>query len=60
MMERIRSLYEFTTDGLKIEQLNEEINNLAGIDMSAIMIISLVIHILPLKNGLVTVLNIRN
>ena len=33
MMERIRSLYEFTTDGLKIEQLNEETNNLAGIDM---------------------------
>lgn len=47
-------------DGLKIEQLNEEINNLAGIDMLAIKIISLVIHVLSLKNGLVTVLNIRN
>lgn len=60
MMERIRSLYESTMDGLKMEQLNEEMNNLAGIDRSAIKIISLVIHILSLKNGLVTVLNIRN
>lgn len=50
-------------DALKIEQINEKINSLAGIDiMSIIMTISLVIHVFILENYFITVsvLNMRN
>lgn len=49
-IERVRSLYDFRTDGLKMEQLSEEIMNLDGICiMSIINIMSLIILVLTLK-----------
>lgn len=44
MMERVRSLYTSKMDGLKMDQLNEGIINLAGVYvMSIIIIINMVI-----------------
>lgn len=48
-MHRVRSLYSFTVDGFKIEQLNEWIIKLAGIDILSIVIVLLVFPVLFLK-----------
>lgn len=40
MIEGVRYLYGFTMDGLNVEQLNDEIINLAGIYVMSIIIIS--------------------
>ena len=50
IVEGIRSLYDPTMGGLKMEHLNERIINLAGINVrSIIIIIGLVILVLFLK-----------
>lgn len=49
-MQGISTLFTATMDGMQREKVNYGINILVGIDlMSAIIIISLVILILPLK-----------
>ena len=48
-MHEVRSLYSFTVDGFKIEQLNEQIINLSGIDILSIIIFLLVIPVLSLR-----------
>lgn len=46
---------------LKVEKLNEGIITLAGVEiMQFKIIISLVIHVLSLKTGLISVPNLRN
>lgn len=46
-MQVFRMLFNDTMDGLQMEKITEGINNLTGIDMVSIIIItSLVIHIL--------------
>lgn len=47
MMEVVSSLYDYTMDSLKIEQLSEVIINLTGTDI--MLIIILIILILSLK-----------
>lgn len=55
-MQGVSSLYVSKINGLIMEQLNEERNTLAGIDiMSVIMIICVDIHLLSIKKGLITV-----
>lgn len=46
---KVRSLYRFTVDGFNIEQFNEWIINLAGIDILLIIIFLLVIPVLSLR-----------
>lgn len=57
-MQGITTLYSATMNGLKLEYLDNGINDLDGIDiMSIIIIIILVDNILSFKNGLMTVPN---
>lgn len=53
MMEKVRSLYDYKMDGLKLKQLNEGIISLTGIDMLIIILIiftvGLIIFHLSLK-----------
>lgn len=55
-MHKVMSLYTFTVHSLKIEQLNEWIINLAGIDILLIIIIILLILVL----SLISALNMKN
>lgn len=49
-MQGVRTLFSGIMNGLKMKNINEGINHLAGIDIIAILITnSLVIHILSLK-----------
>lgn len=57
IMHGVRSLYRSIMDGLKIEQLNEGIINISGIDIMSI--IMLVILILSLKSCLISVPNTK-
>lgn len=51
-------LYSTTMGGLKMENLNEGLNDLAGIDIKSIVFtISLISNILSLKSSLITVPN---
>ena len=60
-MQGVKSLYGSTIGGFKMETLNEGIIILTGIDeMSIIIIISLVIHALSLKSGLISMPYIKN
>lgn len=53
--EAIRNLYSATMDRL-MENVNAEVNDLAGFDiMSIVIVISFVIHIVSLKSGLITI-----
>lgn len=50
MMQGVRTLFDSTMDGLKMEKLDAGITHLAGMDiMSFIIVISLVIYILSFK-----------
>lgn len=48
-LEVVRILLASTTGGLKLEKVNEEINDLAWIDIIIIITISLVIDVLSFK-----------
>lgn len=47
-IQEVRNLFSAATDDLQMEKLNEVINNLAGTDVTLILIISLVNHMLSL------------
>lgn len=60
-IQGVRILCSETMDDLKMEKMNEEITDLAVIDiMLVIIIICLLIHILSLKGSLITVPNTKN
>lgn len=61
IMQRVRSLYGSTMDGLKMEKLNEGVFSLVGLDIKPIIIIlNLVIHILSFKSDLILMPNITH
>lgn len=47
-IQEVRTLFSAATDDLQMEKLNEVINSLAGTDVTLILIISLVNHMLSL------------
>ena len=61
MIKGVKFMCVSTIDSLKMEKLNEVVINLARIDiMPIIIIISLTIHVLSLKSGLISVPNMKN
>lgn len=61
MIKGVKLMYGSTIDSLKMEKLNEVVINLARIDiMPVIIIISLTIHVLSLKSGLISVPHMKN
>lgn len=60
-MQGVRTLYSATRDGLTMEKISEGTICLGGIDVRSIIIaISLIIHILSLRSGLITVSNMKH
>lgn len=60
-MQGVRTLYSTTRDGLTMGKISEGTICLGGIDVRSIIIaISLIIHILSLRSGLITVSNMKH
>ena len=60
-MQGVRILYSAIRNGLKMEKISEGVIYLGGIDvMSIIIAISLIIHILSHRSGLITVSNMKH
>lgn len=60
MMERLRSLYDYTVHGLKMEQLSEGIINLIRIDMLIIILVILIIDLIVLDLFLKMLVDMRD